>query len=205
MLNRNSNCYNFEKNFKYSAIINMFSEHITILRTLSIDIWQLKCQQRQTNKTKTGKLFFGKLFRIIKFFFPILLRKATLKSAFLLHTSKTFFTKFFATNFRHQNKNNVGEKFCCFVNQLSKKYCVYYVTEHLKYCTQINEYWLNKYACLNIVLHILIFFFFFNFYCLWIIQHLKVFNLYHFSLHRRGYEYCKWLNMLAGKNKECID
>ena len=24
--------------------------------------------------------------------------------------------------------------------------------EHFKYCTQINEYWLNKNACLNIVL-----------------------------------------------------
>ena len=33
-----------------------------------------------------------------------------------------------------------------------KKYCVYYVSEHLKYCAQINEYWLNKNPCLNIVL-----------------------------------------------------
>ena len=43
------------------------------------------------------------------------------------------------------NKNNVVE---------TRKYCVYYVSEHLKYCSQINEYWLNKNACLNIVLHI---------------------------------------------------
>ena len=32
-----------------------------------------------------------------------------------------------------------------------KKNCVYYMSEHLKYCAQINEYWFNKYACLNIV------------------------------------------------------
>ena len=95
MLNKNAYCNNIEKNFKYGMVISTFSEQITIFRTLAIDIWQLKCQQRQT---KNGKLFFCKLFRIIRFFFPILLRKATLKSkvapinslAFLLHTSKIF-------------------------------------------------------------------------------------------------------------------
>ena len=35
---------------------------------------------------------------------------------------------------------------------LSKKYCKYYVCEHLKYCTHIKEYRLNKNVCLNIVL-----------------------------------------------------
>ena len=35
---------------------------------------------------------------------------------------------------------------------MSKKYFGYYVSEHIKYCTQINEYWLNKNVCLNIVL-----------------------------------------------------
>ena len=103
-------------------------------------------------------------------FFLILLRKPTLaskisptnrnSSAFLLHTSKTFynvelfsifFTNFFGSNFRHQYLNNVVETISCFVYQLSKKFCVYYVSEHLKCCTQINEYWLNKNACLNIV------------------------------------------------------
>ena len=58
---------------------------------------------------------------------------------------------FFGTNFRHQNKNNFIEATSYFVYQLSKKYCIYYVSEHLKYCRQINEYWLNKNACLNIV------------------------------------------------------
>ena len=33
-----------------------------------------------------------------------------------------------------------------------KQYCVYYVLEHFKYCTEINEYWLNKNICLNVVL-----------------------------------------------------
>ena len=39
--------FNIEKNFKYSTVISMFSEHINMFRTLSIDIWQLKCKQRQ--------------------------------------------------------------------------------------------------------------------------------------------------------------
>ena len=101
MLNKNANCYNIEKNFKFSTVISKFIEHITMFRTLSIDIWQLKCpQQQQTNKTKNVTLFFCKLFRIIKLFFLILLRIATLElkvastkrniSAFLLYTSKTF-------------------------------------------------------------------------------------------------------------------
>ena len=80
----------------YTTVISTFSEHITIFRTLSIDIWQLKCQQRQTKNVKK----VCKLYRIMKFFFLILLRKATLESkiaptnrnssAFLLYTSKTF-------------------------------------------------------------------------------------------------------------------
>ena len=163
MLNKNADCYNIEKNFKYSCIISTFSEHITIFRILSIHIWQVKCQQRQTNKTKNGELFFCKLFSIIKFFFLILLREATLESkaanrnssGFLLHNVELFsifFTNFFGTNFRYQNKNNAVETINCFNCQLSKKYCVYYVSEHLKYCSQINEYLLNKNVCLNIVL-----------------------------------------------------
>ena len=46
MLNKNANYYNIEKNFKYSTRISTFSEHITI-QTLSVDILQLKFQQRQ--------------------------------------------------------------------------------------------------------------------------------------------------------------
>ena len=62
--------------------------------------WYLTTQMSTTNKTKNGELFFCKLFRIIKFFFLILLKEATLKSrvipanrnssTFLLHSSKTF-------------------------------------------------------------------------------------------------------------------
>ena len=65
-----------------------------------------------------------------------------------------FFT-FFLTNFRNQNKNNVVETSSCFIDQLSKIMYIaytYYVSEHLRYCTQINEYWLNKKVCLYIVL-----------------------------------------------------
>ena len=81
------------------------------------------------------------------------------KLAFLLNVllSKTcsnveLFSIFSQTyNFRDQNKNNVIETTSGFVYQLSEKYCVYYVYEHLKYCTQINKYWLNKNVSLNIV------------------------------------------------------
>ena len=151
MLKKNGNCYNIEKNLKYGTVISTFSEHITIFRTLSIKI----SQQRQTNKTKSGKLFFCKFFRIIQLYFDwkaILVWKVALtnrnSSAILLHTSKTF-----STNFHHQNKNYVIETISCFAYQLSKKYCVYYMSEHLKYSTQINEYLLHKNACLNIVLY----------------------------------------------------
>ena len=162
MLNKNTNCYNIETNFKYSSVISTFSEHITILRTLPIDIWELKCQQRQINTTKNGKLFFCKLFRIIKFFFLMLLREATLESivapinrnssAFLLHTSKTFSNiELFLIFSPPKNKNNVcWNNQLLFVYELSKN-IVYIVSEHLKYCKQINEYWINKNACLNIV------------------------------------------------------
>ena len=94
MLNKNASCYDIENNFKYSTVIITFSEHITIFRTFSIDIWQLKCQQRETDRTKNGELYFW------KFFFLIILREATLESkvvpanrnssALLLYTSKTF-------------------------------------------------------------------------------------------------------------------
>ena len=118
---------------------------------------------KQTN----GEHFFCKLFRIIKFFFPILLREVTLQSkvaptnrnssAFLLHTNKTFFQrfvvfhKFFHKIFAIKIKTMLLNQAAVLFTNCQKKYCVYYVSEHLKYCTQINEYWLNKNACLNIV------------------------------------------------------
>ena len=148
-----------------SVSILQFFEHFQLIFDIS------NVNNDKQIKQKIGELFFWNLFRIIKFFFLILLREVTLESkiattnrnisAFLLYTSKTFpnvenvvfhfFTNFFGTNFRHQNKNSVVETISCFVFKLSKKYCVYYVSEHLKYCSQINEYWLNKNACVNIV------------------------------------------------------
>ena len=70
MHNKNANCYNIEKNFKYSTVISTFSEHITIYRTLSIDIWQLKHKKQKmanffsanfselSNFSKFSSLFF---------------------------------------------------------------------------------------------------------------------------------------------------
>ena len=172
MLNKNANYYNIEKNFKNSTVISKFSENISIFETLSIDIWQLKFQQRQTNKTKKKQTFIGKLFRINKFFFVNLLREDTLESklaltnrnslAFLLYNSNTFYNVDLFSIFSQTFLELIFAtklKQCCwnnqlFVYQLSKKYCVYYVSEHLKYCSQINEYWLrlNKNGSLNIIL-----------------------------------------------------
>ena len=124
---------------------------IVIFRTLLIDIWHHNVSSDKQIKQQNFELSFCKLFRIIK----------SNSSEFLLHSSKTFpkvelFTifsqSFFGTNFRLQNKNNVLEIISNCIYQLSKKCCLYYVFEHLKYCSQINEYWLNKNAGLNIVL-----------------------------------------------------
>ena len=139
--------------------ILQFSEH-----------FQLIFDNSNVNKDKQIKQNYGKVFRIIKFFFLILLRKATLESkfvptnrnssAFLLHTSKTcsnfklfsIFSQSFLDLIFAIKIKNVVETIRCFFYQLSTKYCIYYVSEHLKYCTEINEYWLSKIACLNIVL-----------------------------------------------------
>ena len=102
----------------------------------------------------------NKVVRIIKFFFLILLRKATLESkvapthryssAFLLHTSKTFSNvelfSIFSQTFLELIFATKIKTISYLVYQLSKKYCVYHISEHLKYCSQINEYWLNKNA-----------------------------------------------------------
>ena len=135
------------KNFKYNAFISTFSEYITIFRTLSIDIWQLNVNNDKQIKKK------WKPFQNYQICFLILLREATLESkiaptnlkisAFLIHTSRTFsnvelFSIF--QPFMELYIKNVAETISCFIYQLSKKYCVYYVSEHLKIFSQINEY-----------------------------------------------------------------
>ena len=77
--------------------------------------------------------------------------------AFLLHSCETFsnvelFSIFSQIFLELISAISVVETISCFVDQLSKKYCLYYLSEHLKYCSQINEYWLNKNVCLNIAL-----------------------------------------------------
>ena len=133
--------YVMDVNLKGSIVINVFSEHITINPTLYVDIWQLNVHKNNQIKQKIAN-FFSKLFRINEFFFFILLREVTQESkvaltdhnisAFLLqrlvvfHFCAIFFELIFAT----KNKNNVVEIIGCFVYQMSKKYCVYYVFEH---------------------------------------------------------------------------
>ena len=122
------------KNYKYSTVIRTFSEHIANFPTLLIDIWQLKCPQRRTNKIKNGDLFLETFLN-----YQIFLREAIWNRKLLLLTATArrscytlvrplrtlscfpfFFTNFFGTNFRHQNKNNVLETTSCFADQLSK-------------------------------------------------------------------------------------
>ena len=114
--------------------------------------------------------FFLQTFQNYQIFLPILLRKATLESkvaptncnssAFLLHTSKTLSNVELFSNFSHaflellfatKIKTMLLKQSAVPFTRCQKTYCVYYVSEHLKYCTQINEYRLNKNACLNIV------------------------------------------------------
>ena len=102
--------------------------------------------------TRPGFVEFICLFIIrktVKFFFLNLVREATLESIavstnsseFLLKSVFHFFSHtFLGTNFLAKYTNNVIETTSYFVGQLSKNDCVYYVFEHLKYCTQINEY-----------------------------------------------------------------
>ena len=84
--------------------------------------------------------------------------------SFPLHTSKTFSNVelfsifshiFLELIFGHQNKNNVVETISCFVYQLSNKYCVYYVSEHLKSPSnqrrnEVTKHWRNVKETANI-------------------------------------------------------
>ena len=101
MLNKIVNCYNIEKNFKYSTVI---------VRSVSIlhvsEHFQLIFDNPDVNNDKKinqkmANFFSAKLFRTIQFVFLILLRKVTLESkvapanhkcsAFLFRTNKTFY------------------------------------------------------------------------------------------------------------------
>ena len=69
------------------------------------------------------------------------------KPAFLVNTSQTKLSCFPFLHKRFLELISATNH-----NQLSKKYCLYHEPEHLEYCTEINEYWLNKNVWPNIVL-----------------------------------------------------
>ena len=80
------------------------------------------------------------------------------KTVFLLNTKKTcsndiFFLKFFLELIFAIKRKTMLLKLPAVLLSSWKKYiyCVYYVSEHLKFYTQINKYWLNKTICLNLV------------------------------------------------------
>ena len=119
-----------------------FSEH-----------FQLIFDNSMATTTKKWQIFFCKLFRIIKFFFLIIPREATLKlkydptnrnkSAFLLHSNKTFYNvelfsifsqAFLELIFATKIKTMLLKQSAVLFTSCQKKYCVYYMSEHLKYC-----------------------------------------------------------------------
>ena len=144
--------FHIKISINYCAIKNQIVIILSKKKVRSVSIlqfsedFQLNFDNSNVNNDKQIKQKMAN--RVVNFFLLILLREATLKSkvapanrkssAFLLHFSMTFSNvELFSISshtFRHQNKNNVVETISCFVYQLSKKYCVNYVSEHLKYC-----------------------------------------------------------------------
>ena len=128
-----------------------FSEHITIFRTLSIDIWQHKSTIVNNDKQIKQKManFILQTFQNYQIFPPHSSEISNMisevsftnrnSSALLLHAGKTFsnlelffifsftYFYFFGTYFRYQNKSNVVETISCFVYQLSKKKNIAYI------------------------------------------------------------------------------
>ena len=126
------------KKFKYSTVISTLSKHITIFRTLSIDIWQLKCQQRLTKHGTFFSANFSELSNLSTLSFwekPLwnqklfLLTATAQRSCYILVRPFTILScfPFFGTNFRHQNKSNVVETISCYVAKLSKKIIAYII------------------------------------------------------------------------------
>ena len=100
------------KTLNTALSISTFSEHITIFRTLSIDIWHFKSQKPTKQNGGSGLIEFICLFiicRTIKFFFLNLMREATLESKavptishsseFLLNSVFNFITHIFGNKF----------------------------------------------------------------------------------------------------------
>ena len=100
----------------------MFSEHITIFRTLSFNIWQLKCQQRQS---KIASQVLLNLFLYNEMNYQIFLPHPSERSNFGNKSNRLAF-----------QLNSL--KTCSNVELLLLEYFVNYVSEHLKYYTKTN-------------------------------------------------------------------
>ena len=96
--------------------------------------------------------------RIMKFFSLILLTETTLESKAIKRSVSTlgcfpFFHKLFLELIFKSKIQTMLLKQSAVLLPVVKKYCAYYVSEHLKYCTKINVYLLNTNVCLNIALN----------------------------------------------------
>ena len=137
--------------------ILQFSEHLQLIFDNS------NVNKRQTNKTKNGKLFFCKLphpsersqFGIqICSYITYTRRSCYIQvRSFPTLTSFPFFSwTFLDLIFATIRKTMLLIQSAVLFTSCHQKYCAYYGSEHLKYCSQIEEYWLNKNGCLNMVL-----------------------------------------------------
>ena len=128
----NSNVNN-DKQLKQTEAANFFSVNFSELSNFSSSsFWEKQVWNQKfvlLTATVGHSYYTSKTFSNVELFFIF---------------SQTFLELIFSTKI----ENNVVETISCFVYQLSKKYCVneHYVSEHLKYCSQINEFWVNKNA-----------------------------------------------------------
>ena len=137
--------------------ILQFSEHFQLI----LIFHNSNVNNDKQIKQKLANFFCCKVFRIIKLFFLILLNKATLESkvastirnssAFLLHVSKTFSNvelfyismsqTFLELIFATKIKTMLLKQSAVLFTRCQKNIAyIYYMSEHLKYCTKINEY-----------------------------------------------------------------
>ena len=134
-------------------------EHIECVppREAGADIWMILYFIHNTVLCKSQFIEINISYKISVNYCSI---KMQIVIIFLFHTSKTFSNvellsiysqSFLELIFATKAKTMLLKQSAVLFSQLSKKYCVYYVSEHLKYFSRINEYWLNKNDCLNLI------------------------------------------------------
>ena len=138
MINKNANCYN-NKYVQWAYYILQNVNNDKQIKQKMANFFSANFLELSNfSSSSFWRIFFCKLVRIIKVFKVAPTNRNS--SALLLHTSKTcsnaelfsFFSQtFLELIFATKIKTMLLKQSA--VDQLSKKYCVYYVSEHLKY------------------------------------------------------------------------